>query len=111
MNEKDIFATNLQFLMEEHNITRNDLCRDLGFNYTTLADWIKARKFPRMDKVTKIAKYFNVQVSDLIEDKSKESPDYNTIRMADCQMYIIPLSDKDYCIVMALAKQLSERSI
>ena len=39
MNEKDIFATNLNYLMEEHNIARKDLCNDLGSNYNTLTAW------------------------------------------------------------------------
>lgn len=52
--------------------SRNDISRDLGISYYTVTDWVKGKKFPRMDKVEMLANYFGVLKSDLIEDKSEE---------------------------------------
>lgn len=69
MNNKDIFAKNLQRLMNENGKSRRDVCEALGFSYYTFTDWVKGKKFPRMDKVEMLANYFGVMKSDLIEEK------------------------------------------
>ena len=69
MTDKEILATNLKMYMQLNNKTRNDVCQALGFNYYTFTDWVNAKKMPRMDKITKLAEYFGIQKSDLIEQK------------------------------------------
>ncbi|MBQ5655913.1 MAG: helix-turn-helix transcriptional regulator, partial [Bacteroidaceae bacterium] len=44
----------------------------IGVSYYTLTDWVKGKKYPRMDKVEKLANYFGILKSDLIEEKSEE---------------------------------------
>ena len=72
MDNKTIFASNLQKYMAMNKKTRRDLCEALGFSYYTVTDWVKGKKYPRMDKVEMLADYFGIQKSDLIEDKSQE---------------------------------------
>lgn len=72
MDNKSIFASNLQKYMDLHRKTRRDVCDALGFNYYTFTDWVKGKKYPRMDKVEMLADYFGVLKSDLIEDKGQE---------------------------------------
>ena len=73
MNNKNIFAANLRRYMELNDKSRKDVCNDLGFNYNTYTDWVKGKKYPRMDKVEMLADYFGILKSDLIEEKdSKE---------------------------------------
>ena len=55
--------------MDLHGKSRRDVCQALGFNYYTFTDWVKGRKYPRMDKVEQLANYFGVLKSDLIEEK------------------------------------------
>ena len=59
--------------MQKFDKTRNDICDDLGFKYTTFSDWVNGKKYPRIDKIEMMANYFGVEKSDLIEDKSKVS--------------------------------------
>lgn len=72
MSHKDIFSTNLKNKMEDAGKTRRDICEALGFSYYTVTDWVKGKKMPRMDKVEKLANYFNCLISDLIEEKTEE---------------------------------------
>ena len=72
MDNKSIFASNLQKYMELHRKTRRDVCDALGFNYYTFTDWVKGKKYPRMDKVEMLANYFGIQKSDLIEESGSE---------------------------------------
>lgn len=63
-----VFAHNLNTLMYQHNKTRNDMCIDLGFSYMTLSDWLRGKTFPRIERLEQLANYFQVTVSDLIDD-------------------------------------------
>ena len=67
---KDVFAHNLSYQMNRKGIDRNQLCSDLNFKYSTVSEWIAARKYPRIDKIEMLANYFGILKSDLIEDKS-----------------------------------------
>lgn len=53
--------------------TRNDLCKDLGFRYTTVTGWLAGQKYPRIDKIEMMASYFGITKADLVERR-----DYST---------------------------------
>ena len=75
MSHKTTFSANLNRKMAEHGKTRVDICNALGFSYYTVTDWVKGKKMPRMDKVEKLAKYFNCLISELIEEAQRQSTD------------------------------------
>lgn len=68
LGNKQILAHNLLRLMQEKQIDRQKLCNDLGFKYSTVSEWLSAKKYPRIDKIELMANYFGVQKSDLIEN-------------------------------------------
>lgn len=68
LGNKDIFAKNLRKYIEKSGKDRKMVCDDLGFKYTTFADWYNGKKYPRIDKIEMLAKYFGILKSDLIED-------------------------------------------
>ncbi len=76
MDNKNVFASNLKRYMEVKGKNRNDISEALGISYFTVSDWVNGKKYPRMDKVEKLANYFGIQKSDLIENKvEKKSPE------------------------------------
>ena len=68
LGNKDVFAKNLKKYMQLTGKTRNEVCQALGLKYTTFADWVNGKKYPRMDKIEMLANYFGIKKSDLIED-------------------------------------------
>ena len=74
LGNKNVFSKNLRDIMDIHNISRNQICADLGFVYSTFSDWYNGKKYPRIDKIEKMAEYFGILKSDLIEDKSSRMP-------------------------------------
>ena len=72
MDNRMIFAKNLQRYMDEKEKSRKDVSSAIGVSYYTLTDWVKGKKYPRMDKVELLANYFGVLKSDLIEEKSQQ---------------------------------------
>lgn len=72
LGNKQVMADNIIRYMNMHKKTRNDLCNDLGFKYTTVTGWLTAEKYPRIDKIEIMANYFGINKSDLIEEKPPE---------------------------------------
>lgn len=68
LGNKEIFSRNLKYYMSLFNKTRNDICKDLGFSYTTFTSWYNGDFYPRIDKIEMLANYFNIEKSDLIEE-------------------------------------------
>ena len=91
MDNKEIFANNLNFYMNKNGKSRKDVSEAIGVSYFTYTDWVNGKKYPRMDKVEKLAKYFNIKISDLIEKKSIEK---NPVDMATVHAKI--LLDEEY---------------
>ena len=71
-HNKFVFAHNLKKYMDANGKSRRDIAEALGVSYYTITDWVKGKKYPRMDKVELLAAYFGILKSDLIEEKTEE---------------------------------------
>lgn len=69
---KEVFAKNLRKYMKGRGITQKELAGIIGVSAPTMNDWLQAKKYPRIDKIEKLADYFGILKSDLIEEKSEE---------------------------------------
>lgn len=78
IGNKEVFSSNLRFYMEKRNKSRNEVCEALNFKYTTFTDWCNGVKYPRIDNIEKLANYFGISKSDLIEIKGKDT--YESIK-------------------------------
>lgn len=67
--DKKIFANNLKFYMQRNGIKTEGLAMHLSVPPSIVSEWRRAKKLPRWDKVLEMAKYFEVDVEDLICDK------------------------------------------
>lgn len=65
----DIMAKNITRLMAEKGVKAVDVCEALGFKKNTFSDWVNGKKYPRIDKIEMMAKYFGVSKADLVEDE------------------------------------------
>lgn len=83
MDNKNIFARNLQRHLDRSGKSRKEVCKALGFNYYTFTDWVNGRKYPRMDKVELLAQYFGILKSDLIEEKVTPEKEKDNDILAD----------------------------
>lgn len=69
---KEVFAKNLRYYMEKSGKNQKEMAEIIGVSAPTFNEWLKAKKFPRIDKIEKLAQYFGILKSDLIEEKTKE---------------------------------------
>ena len=65
---KEILSKNLKRYIAKSGKERSMIAEDLGFPYSTLTDWVNGKKYPRINNIEKLAAYFEVSKSDLIED-------------------------------------------
>lgn len=70
MTIKEIFARNLVTNIQRNKKTQLDIAQYLQVSPAAVSAWCKGQKMPRMDKIERLANYFCIQKSDLIEDKS-----------------------------------------
>lgn len=64
---KKIMAFNISYFLGLTGRTQRQMCKDLGFKENTVSDWLNAKTYPRIDKIEKMAIYFNCKKSSLIE--------------------------------------------
>ncbi len=85
IGNKEVFARNLHYYIERSGKTQKDLAEIVGVSTSAFSDWIKGKKYPRIDKIEMLANYFGILKSDLIEDKEKASAahDKNDLTMGD----------------------------
>ncbi len=69
-NDKEIFSKNLNRYMYINGKEQVDLIKDLGFNKSTVSTWCRGVKIPRMGTIQVLANYFNINISDLVDDNS-----------------------------------------
>ena len=67
IENKEVMARNIKRLMEGKQVKAMDVCRALDIKQPTFSDWINAKTYPRIDKIEKMARYFGVSQSDLVE--------------------------------------------
>lgn len=75
LGNKEIFSVNLRKYIERSGKDRRTIAKDLGFPYSTLTDWVNGNKYPRINNIEKLALYFGVSKSDLIEDFEETKKD------------------------------------
>lgn len=75
IGNKEVFAKNLKTYIVRSGKDRKDIAKDLGIPYSTLTDWMNGNKYPRINNIEKLASYFSISKSDLIEDIDKIKKD------------------------------------
>lgn len=100
MDNKNIFASNLKRYMKENHKNRREVCESIGVSYYTFSDWVNGKKYPRMDKVEKLANYFGILKSDLIEDKPKEHHEMQEKNSTITDIIVRMRTDSDFLSVV-----------
>ena len=78
IGNKETFAKNLVFYLSICGKEQKEVAEDIGVATSTFNEWVKGKKYPRIDKIELLANYFRIKKSDLIEDK-KTSPEEATL--------------------------------
>lgn len=72
LGNKEVMAKNLQYYVERSGKSQKELSEIVGVATSTFNDWMKAKKYPRIDKIELLARHFGILKSDLIEEKTQD---------------------------------------
>ena len=72
LGNKEIFAKNLAYYLEHSGRDQRVVAEAVGVAPSTFNEWMKAKKYPRIDKIEMLANYFGILKSDLIESVGDE---------------------------------------
>lgn len=78
LGNKEIFAKNLKYHVERSGKDQKVIAEIVGVAPSTFNEWVKGKKYPRIDKIEMLANYFGILKSELIEERGEDvkiSPD------------------------------------
>lgn len=100
---KDIFASNLERLRKQKNISMIELSEEIGVSQSTISDWENGKKMPRSGSIQKLADFFQVQKTELLSEYRSEPNEKSKVTDTDLDDILDgvmsfrggPLTDKD----------------
>lgn len=72
IGNKETFAKNLQYYIARSHRSQKEIAEAVGVSPSTFNEWVKGKKYPRIDKIEMLANYFGILKSDLIEEKNNK---------------------------------------
>lgn len=78
IGNKEVFAINLAYYLKRSGKDQREVAEAIGVAPSTFNEWMKGKKYPRIDKIELLANYFRILKSDLIESKTTPISDANT---------------------------------
>ena len=104
LGNMEIFSRNLKRYVALSGAKQKDVAAVIGVSTGTFTDWVKGRAYPRMDKLQRLADYFGIKKSDLVEDKNVTS---ETISDAEQQIldlfHRVPKEKREFVLSMIRA--------
>lgn len=82
--QKKIFAKNLNKYIQLNQKQQKEIADDLGINATTLNMWCSGKSIPKVSIIQKLADYFRIGKSDLIDERETDSE----MKLSDALMKI-----------------------
>lgn len=100
-----VFQRRFNELLHNRNLTQKEIAAVCGVSTSTVSTWSKGINMPRMDKLERLAAYFGLPASSLIETREPE-PGIDDFTYA-MQNEIQELSEADRQLLLTLARQLN----
>ena len=79
LEQKRIFSTNLCALLSARQLTQREVADSIGVSAQTFNTWCRGVAIPRMDKIQRLADYFHVEKSILIDPSDLSSPSFSRL--------------------------------
>lgn len=73
LKARKIFAENLQYFAQKKGKTQADITAYMKCSASTTSDWFNGRKYPRVDKMQRLADYLGVLISDLTKEHASDA--------------------------------------
>lgn len=105
IENKEAIAKNLSHYTKRSGKTQKELAAIVGVAPSTFNDWIKGKKYPRIDKIEILANFFGILKSDLIEDNREDMDQMRNVNATLTKIIIRMRKDEQF---MSLVNDLSK---
>lgn len=111
IGNKETMSRNLSYYVERSGKSQKELAEIVGVAASTFNDWIKGKKYPRIDKIEIMANYFGILKSDLIEEKTKEHKEMQKNNDTLASIIVRLRTDSDFLAVVENLYELDKEKI
>ena len=100
--QKKVFSKNLKYYLEINEMQQKDFAKIIGVQPSTVSNWLNLTAMPQVSTIQKIADYFRIGKSDLVDDKLDSDPNFDARIIADTRIvnmikmfYSLSVSDRE----------------
>ena len=94
IGNKQVFSRNLLYYVNLSERDQKEIAKVVGVAPSTFNEWIKGKKYPRIDKIEILANYFGILKSDLIEETNTKKDISQTLTITDGEKLMLELFRK-----------------
>ena len=91
IGNKEVFARNLAMYLQRSGKSQREMAEIVGVSSSTFNEWLKAKKYPRIDKIEFLANYFGILKSDLIEETEDKKISSDDLVLTEGEKALIKL--------------------
>ena len=91
IGNKEVFAKNLAMYLSRSGKSQREMADIMGVSSSTFNEWMKAKKYPRIDKIEFMANYFGINKSDLIEEHDNKKISSDELQLTEGEKALIKL--------------------
>lgn len=106
LGNKEIMAKNLSYYVRRSGKTQKEIAAVVGVAPSTFNDWLKAKKYPRIDKIEILADFFGILKSDLIEEKPQDHKNMQKNNAVIADIIIRMRMDEDFLSLVVALNEL-----
>ena len=81
--QKRIFSKNLRYYLDLNDMQQKELAHVLGIQPSTITNWLKQTAMPQVSTIQKIADYFRIGKTDLVDEKLDGDSDLDARIISD----------------------------
>ena len=109
IGNKEVFAKNLEKYLTRSGKSQREMANIVGVSSSTFNEWMKAKKYPRIDKIEFLANYFGILKSDLIEEEESTKNPPSELVLTEGEKRLIqllrqfPADRREFAVSMVLS--------
>lgn len=100
----NLIASNISKLMETRNVTQKELADYIGVSQASVSTWVLGIKTPRLDKIEKICKFFDISPACLIGLEEKDDKEIFAVNTDDMKNEV----SKKYMLLFSKLKNATD---
>lgn len=111
IGNKETMAKNLSYYLDKSGETQKEMAEIVGVATSTFNDWMRAKKYPRIDKIEIMANHWKILKSDLIEEKTKEHREMQKNNDILTDIIVRARTDEDFFLLLETINQYDAEKI